>query len=36
MAAQRIRSSSSRHWRAMRMATKVARESWKDRSLTCR
>lgn len=34
MAAQRIRSSSSKHCRAMRMATKVAKESWKDKSLT--
>lgn len=34
IAAQRIRSSSSRHCRAMRMATKVAKESWKDKSLT--
>lgn len=34
IAAQRIRSSSSKHCRAMRMATKVAKESWKDKSLT--
>lgn len=34
IAAQRMRSSSSKHCRAMRMATKVAKESWKDKSLT--
>lgn len=34
MATQRTRSSRSRHCRAMRMATKVAKESWKDKSLT--
>lgn len=34
IAAQRIRSSSSKHCRAMRMATNVAKESWKDKSLT--
>jgi len=34
IAAQRIKSSSSKHCRAMRMATKVAKESWKDKSLT--
>lgn len=36
MATQRTRSSRSRHCLAMRMATKVARESWKDKSLTWR
>lgn len=34
MATQRTRSSSSRHCLAIRMATKVASESWKDKSLT--
>ena len=34
MATQRTRSSRSRHCLAIRMATKVARESWNDRSLT--
>lgn len=36
MATQRTRSSRSKHCLAMRMATKVARESWKDKSLTWR
>ncbi len=35
MATQRTRSSSNKHCRAIRMATNVASESWKDRSLTC-
>lgn len=36
MATQRTRSSRSRHCLAIRMATKVANESWKDKSLTWR
>lgn len=34
MATQRTKSSRRRHCRAMRMATNVAKESWKDKSLT--